>query len=271
MIDHSNMRYTFLIATYNRRKEIERAISSILLINNFHKFTYEIIIVDDSSSDATSEFIEHRFHDEIKLGILKYIRLNKNIGVTGARNVGIAIASGEWIVIVDSDDEIIPDVFNRVNEEVGSCGPVAGIFYRCIDFSGKLIGVAKSRAIFDAKDYSEAGLPGECLTIIRRSVISKIPFKESLRGFEGVTYLEILLSGKVFMLSELVLRRYCTGHKDQLSSWRGRLVRSNELSEGYSMQIDILKQHGLKVKFSLQLKKIVYRAIGAGYKFCKSS
>lgn len=263
------MKYTFLIATHNRSREILRCIDSILQIGKYLSFPGEVIVVDDASDDLTIDVIQEQFKAEIDKGIIRCVQLEKNIGVTGARNAGIEVARGEWIVIVDSDDEIIPEMFQRVNEEIDSCNAVAAVFYRCIDFNDRLVGPARERTVFDAQDYMREGLPGECLTIIRKKTISKIPFNKNLRGFEGITYLEILLSGELFMLSQLILRRYRTGNADQLSGWRGRLLRSNELSQGYGIQIQMLQQHGFEVGLGLRLKKYFYRIIGIGHIFFK--
>jgi len=84
-----------VITTYNRKGLVERAIRSVL---NQTLPPYEIIVVDDGSTDGTDQMIGKRFPD------VKYI-LQKNSGISSARNKGISIASGDWIAFLDSDDE----------------------------------------------------------------------------------------------------------------------------------------------------------------------
>ena len=85
-----------IIPTYNRRDFIIKAIESVLKQSFLPK---EIIIVDDGSADNTSTVIKDIFKDKIQL-----IRLDKNYGVSYARNIGVQHCSGEFIAFLDSDD-----------------------------------------------------------------------------------------------------------------------------------------------------------------------
>ena len=89
-----------IIPTYNRETVLPRAITSVLAQKGAD---FELIIVDDGSTDSTNNFIESRspfpvprvFHQE-------------NKGPAAARNLGIKHAQGEWIAFLDSDDEWKP-------------------------------------------------------------------------------------------------------------------------------------------------------------------
>ncbi len=85
-----------VIPTYNRKKIISRAIESVL--NQTYK-NYEIIIVDDGSSDGTAEYIKELYNNKINL------IPQKNQGASSARNTGVAHAKGKYIAFLDSDDE----------------------------------------------------------------------------------------------------------------------------------------------------------------------
>ena len=87
-----------VIPTYNRVKMLERAISSI------YKQTLapaEIIVVDDGSQDSTREMISRKYPQ------VNYVKQDRQ-GVSVARNAGIKIAQGNWIALLDSDDEWLP-------------------------------------------------------------------------------------------------------------------------------------------------------------------
>ena len=84
-----------IIPTYNRRHTLPRAINSVL---NQKVEISEIIIIDDGSTDGTSQFISSNYPS------LKYIYQN-NRGVSAARNIGIKSARSNWIAFLDSDDE----------------------------------------------------------------------------------------------------------------------------------------------------------------------
>lgn len=88
-----------IIPTYNRQKFITMAIDSVLS-QTFKD--YEIIVIDDGSTDNTRQVLES-YEEKIK-----YI-YQKNSGVSAARNAGIRLARGELVAFLDSDDEWLPD------------------------------------------------------------------------------------------------------------------------------------------------------------------
>ena len=85
---------------YNRERFIARAIDSCLK-QDFKNF--EIIVVDDGSTDKSIEVAKNYTDPRIKL-----ICHDVNRGVGPARNTGVDAANGEWVVYLDSDDELLP-------------------------------------------------------------------------------------------------------------------------------------------------------------------
>jgi glycosyltransferase involved in cell wall biosynthesis/lipopolysaccharide biosynthesis protein len=100
-----DIKFSLILATYNRAHCIENAIRSVLC--QTHR-NFEIVIVDDGSTDGTRELIEVGFQDFIKKGFIRYIRLENNFGVCAARNIGLAYAKNPWIGYIDSDNAIRP-------------------------------------------------------------------------------------------------------------------------------------------------------------------
>ncbi len=96
-----------VIPTFNRRARVGKAIRSALGLVP-HAAT-EIIIVDDASSDGTVAELQSDFSAEIESRLLRLVRSETNIGATGAKNLGASAASGEWLVFLDSDDELRPE------------------------------------------------------------------------------------------------------------------------------------------------------------------
>jgi glycosyltransferase involved in cell wall biosynthesis len=89
-----------IIPTYNREKYIVDTINSVL---NQTFSDYEIIVVDDGSTDGTERVIREQFPDKISY-------LSKpNGGPASARNMGMRIATGEYIAFLDSDDLWLPE------------------------------------------------------------------------------------------------------------------------------------------------------------------
>lgn len=85
-----------IIPTYNREKTILRAVNSVL------EQTYtnlEVLVIDDGSTDGTADIVNSIPDDRIK-----YVVLEQNGGPSRARNIGVQMATGEWIAFQDSDD-----------------------------------------------------------------------------------------------------------------------------------------------------------------------
>ena len=91
------MKISVIIPTYNRKKYIKRAIDSV--IRQSYK-PFEIIVIDDGSTDGTYEFIKKSYSSS-QISLEKQI----NNGVSSARNKGVKLANGDWIAFLDSDDE----------------------------------------------------------------------------------------------------------------------------------------------------------------------
>ena len=87
-----------IIPTYNRAWTIEEAIDSVLA-QDYTEF--ELIVVDDGSTDHTSDVLD-------SYGNVIKVLCQKNKGVSAARNRGIAEASGKFIAFLDSDDLWLP-------------------------------------------------------------------------------------------------------------------------------------------------------------------
>ncbi len=91
-----NTSISAIIPTYNRWPVVTRAIDSILAQT---VQVDEIIVVDDGSTDNTANHLHHRYGEQI------IIIEQKNHGVSAARNQGIEASTGNWIALLDSDDE----------------------------------------------------------------------------------------------------------------------------------------------------------------------
>ncbi len=104
-----NIKVSVIITCYNLEKYITRAIHSCMHQTLPEEF-YEIIVVDDCSTDNSLKKIEE-FKDVIKI-----MRHNKNRGVAVSSNTGIKAARGKYIVRVDGDDFINKNFLHVMNE-----------------------------------------------------------------------------------------------------------------------------------------------------------
>jgi len=91
-----------VITTYNRVQFLQRAIQSALEAGS----ELEVIVVDDCSTDNTSEVCAKRSD-------IRYVRLGANHGLAYARNVGIAESSSEFVAFLDDDDLRLPGSLDK--------------------------------------------------------------------------------------------------------------------------------------------------------------
>lgn len=251
---------SFIIPTYNRKNLIQETLDSIL--ESDFKENFEVIIVDDCSGDGTEGFVKNKYAKELCLGIFKYYFLEKNIGVTGAKNYGAKVSSGEWLVFLDSDDLFIKDSKKDFLDELNNNRDCGAIFFRCNTFDGNLIGKKFYENIYyDLDIYLNMGFPGECLPVIKREVAIKFPYEDKLRGFEHIAYFRMLKSGIKICVSKVIARLYRTENNDRLSTLKGKIKRVEQFYEGYKLNIQEYKSLKLPVPRSMIVKYHVYKLL----------
>lgn len=95
--------FSVILPTFNRARYVEEALLSVFqqTIND-----YEILVVDDGSTDETKTILEKH------LPRIHYVH-QANQGRSGARNTGLKLSRGKWIAFLDSDDRWFPDKLER--------------------------------------------------------------------------------------------------------------------------------------------------------------
>jgi glycosyltransferase involved in cell wall biosynthesis len=121
------MNFSVIIPTYNRCLSLQQTVESVLKVDYDD---FEIIIVNDGSSDATAEYLN---------GLSQHHRIKclsqKNQGPAAARNAGLRIASGEWIAFTDDDCKVPTNWLRRFEEEFRATFPdiVGGNVRNCCE------------------------------------------------------------------------------------------------------------------------------------------
>lgn len=121
MTHNNDPAISIIIPTYNRANLIGKSINSVL--NQTFK-DFEIIIVDDGSTDNTENIVKN-FDDRR----IRYIKNKRNKGACAARNAGIKIAKGKYIAFQDSDDEWLPEKLEKQIKFFRTAKSKIGIVY----------------------------------------------------------------------------------------------------------------------------------------------
>lgn len=111
-----------IVPAYNVAPWLPRCLDSIL-VQSYKNL--EIIVIDDGATDETSRIIDEYAEKDSRIRAIH----QENMGLVGAREKGIEIASGEWIGFVDGDDAIAPDMYEKLlknalkyNADISHCG-----------------------------------------------------------------------------------------------------------------------------------------------------
>ena len=175
MSRYTSPKVSVIIATYNRAALLPRAVNSVLA----QTYTdFELIIVDDRSSDDTQEVIRTFTDPRIRV-----IRHEANRGAAAARNTGISEARGEYIAFLDDDDECMP---NRLADQVSvlDANPDVGMVYGWIEEINDATGARRvprnvqnthrGRAAFEAALTGVSDTASMFNPCIRASVVQQI-------------------------------------------------------------------------------------------------
>jgi glycosyltransferase involved in cell wall biosynthesis len=114
-------RVSIILPTFNRAKVLSRSVMSIL-DQTYQDF--ELLIIDDGSTDETADAIQ-QFSDER----IRYFKSDRNRGRGSARNIGLQMAAGEFIAFQDSDDESLPTRIEREVAVLDASDDNVGIVY----------------------------------------------------------------------------------------------------------------------------------------------
>ena len=99
---------SIIIPTYNRSKSLPLSVKSV---QDQTRGNWELIIIDDGSEDNTQEVLK----DILKDDRIKYY-YQENQGVSVARNSGAKLATGDYLIFLDSDDVFFPDLIKNIYE-----------------------------------------------------------------------------------------------------------------------------------------------------------
>lgn len=167
------VKYSVIIPVYNAENTLRACINSILT-QNYSDF--ELILVNDGSTDSSLKIsleYEQNYNNV-------FVVDKPNGGVSSARNAGLKIAKGEYILFVDSDDEVLPEYFLSLDKCENEDFLVFG--FDEIDEFRKFTRFPKSEYLSGAEYITESRDCGPCNKRYKRKIVSdnKIDFPEDI-------------------------------------------------------------------------------------------
>jgi len=220
---------TAAICTRNRPELVVRAVASVL--QNDHP-DFELVVVDQSSTDETQRLLEARFaHDER----LHYLHTTR-IGVSPARNAAISGSNSEAIAFTD-DDCVVPPDWLRTIEQTFIAEPEADLLYGQVLIPDELAGLdaeipalhlAAPRRISRRDGFALCGMTANCAA--RRRLFTRLigfdevlgPGRELLSGEDFDLNYRAFQAGYLMLASpELTVAHYGVRTREE---WRTRLA-----------------------------------------------
>jgi len=251
--------FSVIIPTYNRKTLLKTALESVL-DQTFDDF--EVVIIDDGSTDNTKDMIES--YEDTRI---KYIHQD-NHGVAHARNRGIENSKGKFIAFLDSDDKWVRQKLKRAYDVINQF-PLIKIFHSEETWyqQGKLLRQKKKHQKPSGFVYQHA-LPLCCISIstavIKQSVFEDIGiFDETLPACEDYDFwLRATLKYEVKLVKEYLTIKD-GGRPDQLSSqWGLDKYRIKALEKMLSSKK--LNKEEYDLTYDQLVKKCHVISIGAG-------
>ena len=183
-------RFSVIISAYNVEEYIGRAINSVLN-QNFND--YEIIVVEDKSTDNTlQQIMKYK-------GKIKIVKNKVNKGLGAVRNIGIAKATGEYIVHLDGDDTLYNEsTLKDIDKVIGDNKPDIVFFgFQEVNGNSRLRVATKENSTKEARLICDAtiSVPSKCW---RREFL----IEKNIKFIEDVYYEDMRYSIKAVTLAD---------------------------------------------------------------------
>ena len=210
---------SIIMATYNRAHTIVRAVDSVL--NQTYK-NFELIIIDDGSTDNTLEILKKYNDPRIRIFIN-----DTNRGVTAAKNRGFKQIKGEWFGPFDSDDELKPYAIETLmNIPLSLDNKITSVIGNCADaITGKLRGIGLTKDGYINGNEVMSYVEGDFFGLIKASLLQNDLLNENIRGLESVLWYKINARANKYYTHK-VLNIMHTEGKDRVSTSKFKLKKS---------------------------------------------
>lgn len=197
--------FSVVITVYNKAEFIKNTINSVL---NQSFRNIEIIVVDDGSTDGSSQIINDFLDERIKV-----IR-TKNQGVSKARNTGITHANSNYIALLDGDDLWNKDFLKFIKEAITKFSNVS-IFSTALahKYEHKVVPATynfEQRKTYEIRDFFKSSLDHTILTsssiVFKKNIIEKIGyFDTSIESGEDTDFwIRIGINFKIVFINKIL-------------------------------------------------------------------
>jgi hypothetical protein len=233
--------FSIAIPVFNRAGLVQRALASCLA-QPFRDF--EVIVVDDGSTDGSGAAAAAAGDPRVRV-----VRQATNSGVSPARNRAAALAGGEWLICLDSDDELMPGVLAAMADETAAAPrSVDGFRFMCRLDDGSTSpmpplapGVWNYEADLRWAEAASFGGRQETLPVVRTRTFSRVTYPAG-RALESLYHLDFA-AAFLTATSPTVARQYHADAPDQLTKPIPAVALARARDEAQALTT-LLQRHG---------------------------
>ena len=197
------MRISVLTPVYNRADCIERCLRSVASQSIPEGVEVEHVVVDDGSTDGTRDLLRRHEGDRS----LKIEYLDRNRGTNAARNAAARVASGEFVLFLDSDDELMPGVIDRLAAAVRKYPEYRHYMFVCDDRMEDMAALPEVKR-YTFEDFLLERVTGDFVHLFPRETMLRYPFDENLRIYESIFMLRFYKEyGEMLFVNEVLSHR----------------------------------------------------------------
>ncbi|GAA4454178.1 glycosyltransferase family 2 protein [Rurimicrobium arvi] len=239
-----------VIPTYNRPRLLNRAIRSVFRQKS-PQLTIEVVVIDDCSLEKVDL-------SEFKWDNVVYKRLVRNIGPQEARNEGIALASGDWILMLDDDDEFLDGSVLQALEKATNIPDKER--YPVFFFATSNGHVPSDFQMISAREIMDETLHGDFTPVIQRKLFTQqllryLDYPEIVGvGCEHLTWLYISSRFQIPAF-DFHLVKVNADAPFRLTSYKNFIKNSLKFALQQDITIDFVKQHNLDYIYPDYLNK----------------
>ena len=222
-------RVTVLVAAYNAQKYLRECLDSLIgqTINDI-----QIVCIDDASTDSTPVILAEYANKDKRISVL---RCNVNSGQAKARNIGIKVADGDYITMVDADDRLSADALEQAVSVLDSYPDTGTVLFRLLLFDSKgqtPYPMRTDKSVLSGQEAFELSLDWSVhgLYVSRTDLFRRFPYDTTCRLFsdDNTTRLHYLHSGTVRMCNGVYYyRQHAESMTNSISARRLDLLEAN--------------------------------------------
>ena len=248
-------KFSFIVPVYGVEEYLEKCVDS-MLAQTYKDF--EIILVDDGSPDRCGEICD-TYASKYPGKVRSYHQ--KNGGSGTARNYGISLAEGEYLIFVDSDDYVSPELLEDLRQAMEKQRAELYVFGAVVERGGKQIDVldpdVPADKVFTVDQYPALffGVVAPWSRAYHRSLFAE---ENDIRFAPKVWYQDIRVTTKIFVEAKSIVRipgrYYHYIHREGSATINKNSGRNVEILYAFEDILGWYRKHGYFEKYKNELE-----------------